>query len=571
MFRQEAASRGSWHLGMLAWGGLLIGLWPAPAISQVPFTEEALSRGLNYFTPERISISRFGYGVAFVDLDGDGDPDIVTVGAADGHAGVFENDGTGIFTDRSLNNGIPILEGRSGIVALDYDDDGDLDLFITQIDYGNVLARNDGNFLFTDVSTAAGVADIGRGTGATVGDYDGDGWLDIYVPNYGVDLMGQPDEDLLFHNLGNGTFTDVASALGVADPWRGWQAVFFDMDWDGDVDLYVSNDKKVPSELTMHNRLYENIGGTFSDISASSGTDVHLYSMGLGVGDFDGNNLQDVYCTNLAIEPNSLLLNQGGGVFTSSETLAGTESMRTGWGAVIFDYNNDGLEDLYVCDMIGPPIGALPFNRLYVHNGSWPCTDVGPALGVDDARDSFAVAVGDVDDDGDLDILIQNNDDQTRLYINHEGETRRWIKLDVKGQGHNQYAIGARVRTRVGSVWRDRQIIAGGNNYKSQNELIVHFGLNDALIADEVFVMWPGGTTRTLTNLETNRTWLIFPPERLGDSNADGAINVDDVVAFVGVILGMDTDPVRTALSDMDGNGGVDGSDIAAFIQALLP
>lgn len=534
-----------------------------------PFTEEAVSRGVDYATPGGVSIERFGRGLAFVDLDGDGDPDIVLTGQGNDQVGVYENDGTGYFTDRSLANGIPLMDHPSGVVAFDYDGDGDLDLYFTRIDAPNVLARNEGNFLFTDVSVGAGVDDAGRGTGAAVGDYDGDGWLDLYVPNYTSTQNTAPDR--LYHNLGNGTFLDVAGSLGVADPWRGWQAVFFDMDFDGDADLYVSNDKKVSTETTMRNRLYENIGGTFSDISASSGTDVNIYSMGIGIGDFDGNGLQDIYCTNLATEPNALLLNQGGGVFTPSSALAGVESFRTGWGAVFFDYDNNGIEDLYICNMNGPPVGSPGDNRLYTHNGTWPCTDLAPAETVDDPVDNFAVAVGDIDNDGDLDILVQANDANTRLYINHEGENRRWVKLDIVGQGNNRFAIGAHVGVRVGSVWRYREIIAGGNNFKSQNELIVHFGLDVALIIEETRVMWPGGDTRTLTNLATNRTWRIYPPERLGDSDANGTINTDDVDDFVAVLLEIDTDADHVALSDMNGDSAVNGEDVRGFVQALLP
>ncbi|MFQ5423421.1 MAG: FG-GAP-like repeat-containing protein [Phycisphaerae bacterium] len=535
------------------------------ASAAAPFTEEALARGLNYFMPQRPSLERFGYGMAFVDLDGDRDPDVVVTGAAGGRAGIFENDGAGVFTDRSMSNGIPFLLGRSGVVALDYDADGDMDLYFTQIDQPNVLARNDGNFQFVDVSAAAGVDDPGRGTGATVGDYDGDGWLDIHVPKYGVDGLGQPDRDALFHNLGDGTFAEVAGALGVADPSRGWQSVFFDMDWDGDVDLYVSNDKKVATELVMHNHLYENVGGTFNDISATSGTNVNIYSMGIAVGDFNANGWQDLYCTNLPIDPfNVLCTNQGGGVFTRDEVAAGVQSQRVGWGAVFFDYDNDGNEDLYVCNMMGA-------NRLYVNSGTWPATDMGPTLGVADALDSFAVAVGDIENDGDLDLLVQNNDDNVRLYINHEGELRHWIEFDVIGRGSNLYAVGAHVAIRVGSVWSHRQIIAGGNNYKSQNELRVHFGLNAALAVDEVQVTWPGGAvSRTLTNIASDQAYPLFPPGRLGDGNGDGVIDALDVGIMVNVLLGADTGIEHTAVNDMNGDGTVNGADLAPFVNAMI-
>lgn len=531
-----------------------------------PFTEEAVARGINYYTPGRASIEGFGYGLAFADLDGDRDPDIVVMGQTSGLAGIYENIGGGMFNDRSAGNGIPVLDGRSGVVALDYDADGDLDLFFTQIDYPNVLVRNDGNFQFTDVSAAAGVNHTGRGTGAAVGDYDGDGWLDIHVPNY-----GSPDR--LYRNLGNGTYTDMAPTLGVADPWRGWQSVFFDMDFDGDADLYVSNDKKVAVETQMHNRLYENIGGTFSDISTTSGTDANIYSMGLGVGDFDGNGLQDVYCTNLAVEPNYLFLNQGAGLFASSASLTGSESFRTGWGAVIFDYDNDGHQDLYVCNMAGPPIGAMPQNRLYVHAGAWPCVDQAAALKVDDAKNSFAVAVADIEGDGDLDLLVQNNDDQIRLYVNHEGEKRNWIKFDVVGQGNNVFAVGAHVSVRVGSTWRHREIIAGGNNFKSQNELLVHVGLDAAVTTDQISINWPGGTTRGLTGYGINQTWSLYPPEKLGDFDQNATFDGADTAGFADCLTGHQPGAVTPGCEMMDfqGDADVDLRDFGLYQTAYAP
>jgi hypothetical protein len=550
---------------------LFTGGGPVLAGAATPFTEEAISRGINYVVPNVLSIERFGRGLAFVDLDNDGDPDVVVTGRADHVVGIYENDGNGYFTDRSGASGIPLIDHASGVVALDYDGDHDQDLYFTCIDDTNVLARHDGNFQFTDVSAAAGVADPGRGTGAAVGDYDNDGWLDLYVPNYSGSQNTAPDR--LFHNLGNGTFSEVAVAvLGLADPWRGWQAVFFDMDFDGDADLYVSNDKKVADEIVMHNRLFENLGGgVYNDISASSGTDANIYSMGVAVGDFDGNGLQDLYATNLAVEPNPLFLNLGGGMFTDATASAGVGSFRTGWGAAFFDYDNDGVLDLYVCNMTGPDIGSPAENRLYVHGPGWPCTDVAPEERVDDSADSFAMAVADVDDDGDLDLLVQSNDVPVRLYINRDGESRNWVKFDVVGLGANYFAVGAHIGVRVGTTWRYREIIAGGNNFKAQNELIVHFGLDTATLIDEIQVMWPGGTTRTLTNHQTNRTWRIYPPQRLGDSDANGVVNFDDVDDFASVMLGLDTDADHVALSDINGDSQVNGFDVQGFVAAIVP
>lgn len=480
---------------------LLSGLLAATASGQNAFTEEALDRGLAYVPIMRAGM--FGSGVAFVDLDQDGDPDLLTTGAADDSVGVFENDGTGHFIDRSSLSGIPATERASGVVAFDYDGDGDLDPFFTHHGHANVLVENLGGFQFADVSIAAGVPDTGQGTGPAVGDIDGDGWLDLYVPNYGT-------KDRLYRNLGTGSFLDVAPSLGLDDPWRGFQAVLFDSDWDGDLDLYVSNDKKDAQNTEMHNRLHRNEGdGTFTDISASSGTDVNIYSMGVGVGDFDGNGFQDLYPTNIGIEANPLLLNQGTNLFQSQESAAGVASFRTGWGAVFFDYDNDGRQDLYVCNIQTHTFSAQ--NRLYVDQGAWPCTDVAPALGVDDTFNSLCVAVADVDDDGDLDLLVQNWGDNLRLYINHEGETRSWVKFRVVGRWPNLFAAGADVAVRTGNRWQRKQILVGGNGFKGQNDMTLHFGLGSATSVDEVVVTWPDGRRRRLCGLGTNTTHVLRP------------------------------------------------------------
>lgn len=469
-----------------------------------PFTEEALLRGLDY----TLTLPGPGHrGLAFVDLDNDGDADVVALGCIDRVVGIFENDGTGHFIDRSATSGLPPLDQPAGVVAFDYDADGDLDLYLTRHWQPNVLARNDGGFVFTDVAHAAGVDHSGPCEGAAVADYDLDGWLDL-----AVGLYGRPN--LLYRNLGDGGFKEVAPLLGVDDDGRAWQVVFFDADRDGDADLYVSNDKRVPFS-DMRNRFYENIGGAFTDISAASRTDANIYSMGVAVGDFDGNGFPDLYCTNLAIEPNALFLNRGdpagplpgaeGLAFLPAEALAGVESYRLGWGALFFDYDNDGQQELYVCN-------EQVSNRLYHHAGVWPAVDIAPDLGLDDDGGNFCVAAADIDADGDLDLIENDAGQRLRLYINHEGEVRRWARFRIVGPSPNRFAIGAVVDVRVGEISRTREVIAG-SNLKSQNELILHVGLDDAVAIDQLVVTWPGGATRTLTDLPVDRLHTILPPD----------------------------------------------------------
>jgi len=499
----RCVERENWTIVVFA----ILALGARQVRAAVAFTEEALQRGLPYTT---VTGPSFGVGVAFADLDSDGDPDVIAIGRADGVVGVFENLGNGTFADRSATSGIPLIASASGIVAGDYDGDGLLDLYFSNWGTPNKLVHNDGGFQFSNTGAFSGVDDSGFGTGCSWGDFDGDGLLDLYVSNRSI--LGSSPGDLpnrLYRNKGDGTFEDVAPVFGVdvatVDEVT-FQGVFFDFDNDADADLFLSTDRGMMS--SNKNRLFENVNGALVDISATSGADISLDSMGVGVGDFDGNGFQDLYCTN-TVSGHKLLMNQPTGVpeaaiFSERANQAGVEAFAVGWGAAFFDYDNDGFQELYVCNVLGN-------NQFYECDGSWPCTDIADALGVNDPGPSFGVAIADVDDDGDVDLLVQNNDEPLKLYINHEGESLNWLKLRVWGFGEDRFSIGAQVRIRTGSTWQMRELLAGGNNYKGQNELTAHFGLNDISLVDELVVTWPGGATRTLWNVSSNQTVVIGP------------------------------------------------------------
>lgn len=467
------------------------------------FTEESVSRGIvyNYVAHG----DQYGSGLAFVDLDNDGDDDIVVTGDPSGLVGVFENNGAGIFIDRSADSRVTEVPHSSGVVAADFDGDGLIDLYLTQWGGANVLARNRGGFSFEDVTAAAGVGFHHSGTGPAAGDYDNDGYLDLFVPNY-TDLPGLPPAyDLLYHNQGNGTFAEVGAAMGVNDPWRGFQGVFFDYDFDGDVDLYLSNDKRFANETVMHNRLWRNDNGQLVDVSEFSGTDVNIASMGVAVGDVDNNGYPDLYCTNLFFEPTPLLLNQGNGTFVESSAVAGVESFRTGWGTLFVDYDNDQNLDLLVCNAATP-------NRLYDCDGGFPCTDVAPDVGLDMDAISYCLAASDIDNDGDLDFLIQTDTLGIRLFINRQSVPSHWAKVRLRGQAPNTKAVGSTIFLRTGDRWQQRQVISG-MSFKSHTSYVQHFGLADHATIDELRVLWPGGATTTLSNLAADQTIEIVQPE----------------------------------------------------------
>ncbi len=531
----------------------------ATAAAQEPFTEESSARGIHYVVTQGVVDHGFGCGVALADLDADGDADLIGVGAADGHVALYENDGTGHFTDRESGSGLPAVLNASGVSAADWDADGDMDLYFTRWNTPNVMMRNEGDFQFVDVSVETGTADDGAGTGCTWGDYDQDGRLDLYLCNR-TGSQGSTVPNRLFRNRGQGVFVDEAFDAGVTgeDSWS-FHAVFFDYDQDADLDLYLSNDKGYAGLWT--NRLYQNLGGgAFLDVSSSSGADAKLNSMGIAVGDFDGNGWDDFYVTNTH-EGNELYLNDGDGTFTDSTLLTGTGSYLVGWGAVFVDYDNDGWRELFVCNMDGR-------NRLYDHDGTWPCVNDAQALQLGDPEASFGVAAADVDADGDVDLVTQNLNGRVKLWINHEGENRSWVRFRVDGPDGNPEALGARVGVRVGATTQTHGIVAGAG-YKGLCEHVAHFGLDQATVVDQVDVAWPGGAvTRTLTGYAAGSEWTLYPPERLGDADGDGAVGPLDLGHFWLGYTGPGIARVRPGweMMDFDGDGDVDADDYASFL-----
>jgi hypothetical protein len=534
----------------------------------VPFTQEAFARGLQYVMSDTLSVGMFGAGCGFADFDSDGDQDVIILGGKIqdidpiGTIGLFENNGSGYFTPRTVGSGLAVMPKASAFAVADYDADGLQDLFISQMGDAYVLYRNTGNFHFADVTAQAGIADTGPNMGASWGDYDGDGWVDLHICSYNGAVQGFNQNDKLFRNLANGTFQDVSGPQGVADPGLAFQSVWFDYDRDGDVDLYVSHDRGHFPQYP-ENKLYRNDGGVLMNVSAESGAGVGLFSMGLACGDFDNNRWSDIYVTNLqgyAQGFNRLLLNQGNGTFIESAAAAAVDHWKTSWGCIFFDFDHNGAQDLYVNNQFLP-------NTLYANSGTFPCSVVNLGVGGNVGM-SFSSAVGDIDNDGDLDLLVNNLGYNGELFINnHAAPTRRWLEYKMVGIYPNLNAIGGNVDTRIGATWRYREILAGGNGYQGQNDFTVHVGVGAALTAAEVVVTWPGGSpTRTLTNVPTNSRWTLYPPAMLGDADGDGTVNLDDFHFYIGC-HGQFVAP-GTELMDFDGNWQINGVDFDAFLAS---
>jgi hypothetical protein len=380
------------------------------------------------------------------------------------------------------------------------------------------------------------------------------------------------------------------------------QSVWTDCDRDGDLDLYVANDRGIYPGL-KGNQLFRNVNGVMVDASAGSGADLKMFAMSATCGDFNGDGYPDLYCTNTTdnVAPVfgafPLLLSNAGQTFTQAQDLWGVAHPGDtwGWGAAFFDWDNDSRVDLYVCNQFDA-------NSLFDNSGTPPATDVAEAAGIagpiGNNQASYCVAVGDVDLDGDLDVLLNEMGTKLQLYINHEGEKRSSVTLRVIGDGPNTAAIGANADV---NFMRNRrpatqfaEIHAGGNAYLSQHEQVLHFGLDSATVVTSATVRWPSaGPTRSFTNMPANERWTIYPPSMLGDGDRDGdldGLDRDALCAAKGpvvpgteifdfngdfVVSQADTTAFRGAYSaggrtwsDLDGDEHVNGADLAMLLGA---
>jgi hypothetical protein len=527
---------------------------PPAAFESPVFTEIAASAGVRFRhvagrTPEKNMIETMGSGVCFLDYDGDSDADLFFVqsgpvpgaaGARTGHV-LYRNDGKGSFTDVSASAGVAGTGFGMGCAAGDFDNDGDEDLYVTQ--FGpNLLYRNNGNGTFTEVGKKAGVDYPLWSTSAAFADYDADGRLDLFVANYVDFAMNNnrwcgdsqrriraychPDAyegvpDVLYHNNGDGTFTDVTKKAGLTERWgKGLGAVFSDLDDDGDLDLFVAKD-------SVPNALYRNNGnGTFTDVTLDSNTG---YSedgrpeagMGTDAGDYDGDGRFDLFVVHLSGEVNELYRNQGGMRFQVATYPAGIAEVGVLWvgfGTNFFDYDNDGDQDLYVAN--GHIVDNIPlFNDslsyaqrdfLMENNGAGRFKEVGRRHGAyfSQAFVSRGMALADIDSDGDLDVAVSNNDQPAVLLRNDGGNSRHYLRIRLKGERSNRDGIGAKVTVSAGGR---KQIdeLRSGTSYLSQNELVLHFGLAGASKADQVEIRWPSGRKQVLRDVAADRTIVV--------------------------------------------------------------
>jgi enediyne biosynthesis protein E4 len=533
------------------------------------FIEVARQSGIHFKLtsggPEKSYIieAKGGGGIAWIDYNNDGYPDLFLVNGstfADWRQGtsppsrLYRNNRDGTFTDVSAGSGLDHTGWGMGACVGDYDNDGRDDLYVTYYG-GNVLYHNNGGGTFTDVTAKAGARGHGWGMGCAFGDLDNDGKLDLYVANYvDVNIAKLPEpgsaanctyrgiamfcgprglpggRDILFHNNGDGTFSDVTEKAGI-DPGRyfGLGVVMGDFDRDGRLDIYVANDS-TPSAL------YHNNGdGTFTDIAPEAGV---AYSaegqeqagMGTDTADFDNDGWLDLIKGNFSDDYNNLYHNNHDGTFADQAYPAGFADVSwllTSFGAKFLDYDNDGWKDIFVVNgMVFPQIDRYHTgityaqrNLLFHNQRDGKFDEVGrrsgPALAIQ--KVSRGLAVADYDNDGDVEMAVSNMNDSPDLIRHARRNSNHSILVKTVGVESNRDGIGAEVKVTAGGMTQMDEVRSGGS-YLSSSDLRLHFGVGAATTIERMEVHWPSGKTDIVANPPVDRILTVQEGQGLIES-----------------------------------------------------
>ena len=526
------------------------------AVSEPIFVDVTESAGITFVhTDGRSGVRLFneflGSGGGFFDYDGDGDLDIYLVngaiqaeGAEDQtpHNVLYRNDGDNTFTDVTNEAGVGSTAYGVGAAVGDYDNDGDMDLYVANFGEDQ-LYRNNGDSTFTDVTTYAHVGNSNWGTSCAFADVDNDGHLDLYVANYAaytpendirceerrVHVYCGPHaypavHDTFYKNNGDGTFTDMSALFRPADliPQHGLGVTFGDYDADGDTDLYIANDQDP-------NFLFQNDGNgnflpNFSEVALISGVcynDMGKEEAGMGTdfGDYDNDGWLDLTVSNYQTETNTVYHNHDGTFFTDNTIASGIAEVThgyLGWGIKFFDYDNDGYQDIFVANghlmdninLLEKHVTYPQRNLLFRNLGDGRfATVMSEADGLALEKVSRGAAIGDYDNDGDLDILVTNCNQRPDLLQNAIGNRNNWIQIQVVGQKSNRSGIGAKIKVVTGTHVQYWEVQSGGS-YLSFHDLRAHFGVGEAEQVDLLEIRWLNGHTDRGTHLPVNRRFI---------------------------------------------------------------
>lgn len=498
-----------------------------------------------------------GSGACWLDYDNDGYPDLYLVNGstleqlqgkaqvpAGQHNHLYHNNRNGTFTDVTESAHVAGTGWGFGCAAADYDNDGKTDLLVTTMG-PNLLYHNNGNGTFTEVAKQAGLAGANVWhTGAAFADYDGDGLLDVYIAGYLDFDVSHPElktcsyrgvnvhacgplgykgvADTLYHNNGDGTFSDVTAKAKVIDrlPSFGFAVVFEDLDGDNRPDIFVANDSNP-------NYYYRNRGdGTFEESAIAAGLAFNsdgreMSSMGVAVGDYDNDGRTDLFVTTFANDNYVLYHNDGKGMFSDVSFQAGVGEATIsylGWGTFFFDYDNDGQKDLlaangHVYPEIEGKLGRETYREpllLFHNSGNGKFHESSEEAGLRQlaAHSARGGAFCDYDNDGDLDVLISNIDEPPQLLRNDGGNQANWLTLRLIGTKSNRDAIGALVKVRSGELTQWDRVRTGGS-YLSGNDKRLHFGLGERRSADEIEILWPSGAQEKLEGIPADQFLTI--------------------------------------------------------------
>ena len=477
-------------------------------------------------------------GGSWGDYNNDGWQDLLVTGKT---TKLYKNNGNSTFTDVTKESGLVELPSSATGVFGDYDNDGCLDLYvkIVNANFSNKLFHNNCNGSFSDVTTLSRLANIGekrRGSGASWGDYDNDGFIDLYIANHGSyrpdgEYIITFEPNVLYHNNGDGTFTDVTVKAGVSgitncvEPRYSWshikgseggplklsfQPIFFDYNDDGLVDLFIATDGGV-------NPLYRNNGdGTFVEVTDEVGICVYGSGMGVSIGDFDNSGTPDIYVTNVG--SNYLWSNEGSGKFYEVAKAFGvSDSLSIGWGTSFLDFDNDGNLDLYIAngivndaEIVESGIGQVRLDKLYYNNGD-NFENVSSSMGFEGDYPKEGLAIGDFNNDGFEDIFVLSawrlGEDKSRLYRN-SGNNNNWITIKLVGTKSNKDGIGAKVIVVSGGKTQTK-FVTSGSSFLSQNSIWQTFGLGISDKIDKIEINWSSGIVQALEDIKVNQFLTI--------------------------------------------------------------
>ena len=495
-------------------------------------------------------------GVAIIDYDGDGWPDIYFTNAQNvdmalhgvkARSALFHNNHDGTFTDVTEKAGVGYPCWAMGAVVGDYNNDGLPDLLVTCM-AGVVLYRNNGDETFTDVTKASGLAvDSGWATGAAFGDYDSDGWADLFVSHYvdfrlddlpvfgsgksckylGLDvqcgprgLKGSPDS--LYHNNGDGTFIDVSKKSGVGDEARryGLTAIWTDFENNGKLDLFVTNDGQA-------NYLYHRNGaGKFEDVALAAGVaanedGLEQANMGVAVGDYLHTGRMSLLLSHFDIEYAALYRNDGAMNFADTSIASGIArgtQGNVGWGDAFVDFDNDGWEDFFLVNgHVYPQVDSVHAaaryrepKSLFINQRDGTFRNASKLVGdaIQIGQVSRGLAVADLFNDGKMDAVVENLIGQPMILRPEGGPPNHWISFQLEGVNCNRLALNARVRVKAGDMVQLGEVLSGGS-YLSQHDLRIHFGLGNRDHLDQAEISWPDGKREVLPNLAADRFYKV--------------------------------------------------------------